>query len=201
MRFQNRKLQAWLRFFASFLLCVLFCGLIFGTTYARYENSLSEPFTLQYEGQSGQIYIRSVQNNETAADEELQKENVEDVYEIDFILSNGADSKKYCTYDQTVTLSLFATVGLGDPEKFIITIVDGNTTYLAKCSEVVKGNDLYTTYGPGWMYHFYDTMGNEVQWQFPGTLFIERQMKLIIVGASEMPASMNLIAGVQPSTQ
>lgn len=215
MRVQDKKKQAWLRFLTTFLLCIAFISLTFGITYSRYEASLSKTFALQYEAQSGHIYIRSVEKNdseipenqsvvgETAATEEIENSESNDVlenaYAVEFIISNGSDKENYCTYDQEATLSLFATIGLGNPENFIITLADGNTTYLASCSEVVKGTELYTTYGPGWMYHFYDAEGNEITWAFPGTQLIERQMKIIILGSSEMPAAMNLIVGAQPS--
>ena len=219
MRVQSRKKQAWLRFLTTFLLCIAFVSLAFGITYARYEDTLSKTFTLQYEAQSGQIYIRSVENkdreiteNEPVAEdsegvvaEKEENENsesndiLENAYAIDFIISNGSDQENYCTYDQEASLSLFATIGLENPENFIITLADGTTTYLASSTEVVKGTELYTTYGPGWMYHFYDAEGNEITWEFPGTQLIERQMKIIILGVSEMPAALNLIAGAQPA--
>lgn len=210
MRVQNRKVQAWLRFFAAFLLCGLLLGLIFAGTFARYEYSLFKSFEFQYEAQNGQIYIRSVENEKTEVTDdvipddesmegEVSGEILEDANVVDFIIANGSNEENYCIYDQEATLSLFATIGLENPENFIITLVDGNTTYLASCSEVVRGTDLYTTYGPGWIYHFYDSEGNEIKWLFPGTQIIERRMKLIVVGANDMPATLHLIAGAQPA--
>ena len=149
----------------------------------------------------------SEQTDTEAESKEDQEENVSEepansvfgnVYSAHFALTNGTDDNDYCEYDQKATLSMVATLGLGNPNDFIVTLVDGGASYTAICTEVLEGTEVYNTYGPGWVYHFYDSTGAEVEWQFPGTQYIERKMEIIVIGASEMPAVLNLIVQAKP---
>ncbi len=187
MKFRNKKSKIWLNFLSSILLCGILLSTVFGSAYARYEASVSKNVDFQYKNESGQIYIRSVESGETEA------------ATTEFVLSNGTAAENYCSYDQKASISVFATIGLGNPDNFIITLVDGSTSYVASYTAVVKGTALYSNYGPGWIYHFYDANGEEITWEFPGNKFIERQMKIIVVGASEAPAALNLIVSAKPN--
>lgn len=203
MKVQNRKTNAWLRFFAALLLCGVFITLGFGTALARFEKSQSEEVVLEYKAKTDQVYIRSIEepvsedetDTEITGDSELEEENV---YEMYFELSNGISSEDYCTYDQIAALSLFATVGLKNPENYTITLTGSGLTYTASCFEVVEGTTLYSLYGPGWVYRFYNKAGEELTWELSGSQFINRQMKLTVTGTSELPAALSLIASAKP---
>lgn len=209
MKVQNRKSKTKLNILAAFLLCGIFLAITIGSAYAHYETSVLKQFELQYKAEKGQIYIRSADPAEIEMDAE-DDENTQstegeaadsffkNAYSANFVLANGTDYDDYCEYDQKATLSMVATIGLGNPNDFIITLVDGGATYTAICTEVLEGTERYNTYGPGWVYHFYDSTGEEVEWQFPGTQYIERKMEILVIGASEMPAALNLIVQAKP---
>lgn len=226
MKFQNRKSKTKLNILSAVLFCGIFLAIIFGSAYAHYETSVSKEFKLQYKAETGEIYIKSVdfpesetvseketevpeseQINTEAESQENQKGNVseedansvfENVYSTHFALTNGTDYDDYCEYAQKATLSMVATIGLGNPNDFIVTLVDGGSSYTAICTEVLEGTEVYNTYGPGWVYHFYDSTGAEVEWLFPGTQYVEREMEIIVIGTSEMPAVLNLIVQAKP---
>ena len=162
-----------------------------GNAYARYETSLSQTLGLQYEEENGHIYIRDVKQDETELEEQ-------DTFTMNFVLSNGESEEEYWTYNQEASLSIFATVGLEDPMRYTLVLMDGSVNYTATYSEVKKGSDLYSKYGPGWIYHFYDESGEEIKWQFSGNQFMERQMKVIVTGANTAPTALNFIVHTNP---
>jgi hypothetical protein len=150
------------------------------------------------ENEQTDIGSENNENQEENVSEETANNFVENVYSAHFVLANGTDLKDYCEYDQKATLSMVATVGLGNPNDFIVMLIDGGSSYTAICTEVLEGTEVYNTYGPGWVYQFYDSTGEEVEWQFPGTQYIERKMEIVVIGASEMPAVLNLIVQAKP---
>ena len=216
---EKRKSRIKLQFGIMFLFIIIFFSIVIGSSYAHYEAALTKELGFQYVAESGQIQIRGVDSNEiedavqnvetiteTAEPEQpaemTEGEENEDTYKnvtsAYFALSNGTKDK-FCSYDQKATLSMVATIGLGNPNDFIITLVDGGSSYMAICSEIIEGTELYATYGPGWVYHFYDSTGAEVEWQFPGDLLVERIMQIVVLGASEMPTTLNLIVNARAS--
>lgn len=214
MKVQNRKSKTKLNILAAFLLCGIFLAVTFGSAYAHYETSIPKEFELQYKAETGQMYIRSIdsaetekveeddENSEITEDDDVTEDvanNVfENAYSAHFVLANGNGYDDYCEYDQKATLSMVATIGLGNPNDYIVMLVDGGISYTAICTEVQEGTERYNVYGPGWVYRFYNSVGEEVEWQFPGTQYIERKMEIIVIGASEMPVALNLIVKAKP---
>ena len=150
------------------------------------------------ESEQTETEIENTENQEENASEEVADSIFGNVYSAQFALSNGTDSGDYYEYDQKATLSMVATIGLGNPNDFIVTLVDGGASYTAICTEVLEGTEHYNIYGPGWVYHFYDSTGKEVEWQFPGTQYVERKMEINVIGATEMPAALNIIVQARP---
>ncbi len=194
MEFQNRKRSTWLNFASLILLCVVLLFLGLGTAYARYEANWEDVLRMEYEAKSDQIYLTSVPKTEPITEEEAQKNaNV-----MRFILSNGVSSEEYCDYDQTAAISLFATAGLKDVENIVITLTDGAMTYKASCYEVVEGMPLYSQYGPGWMYRFYDEDGGEVSWHLSGLNHVSRKMSISVEGTTQFPTALRIFAEAKP---
>ena len=214
-----RKSRIAIQFGTMFLFLIIFLSMVVGKSYAHYEAAIAKEVGFQYVAETGQIQIRGADSSEiekvtveeeivpeetipeeTAPEEGIPEESVqeEQITSAYFVLSNK-DGEKFCGYDQKATLSMVATIGLGNPNDFMITLVDGGASYMAVCSDIIEGTELYATYGPGWIYHFYDSAGEEVEWQFPGTQLIERVMQIMVIGASEMPATLNLIVNARAS--
>ena len=204
-----RKSRIALQFGTMFLFLIIFLSMVVGKSYAHYEAAIAKEVGFQYVAETGQIQIRGADSSEiekvTVEEEIVPEETIpeetapeEQITSAYFVLSNK-DGEKFCGYDQKATLSMVATIGLGNPNDFMITLVDGGASYMAVCSEIIEGTELYATYGPGWIYHFYDSAGEEVEWQFPGNQLIERVMQIMVIGASEMPATLNLIVNARAS--
>ena len=194
MESQNGKRKAWMSFLIVLLPCCLMLILVLGTAYARFEENIKKQVQFTYQAASEQIYITTIESSEAALST-VQNENTQ---VVEFLLSNGTDEEKYCTYDQFATLAMVATVGLENPENFVITLHDGGNSYTASCQEVSKGSNMYAMYGPGWIYRFHNEAGEEVTWNFSGTKLISRQMFITIEGISTLPTALNLIASARP---
>lgn len=202
MKRQRSKIAS-LQCSMALLLCMALMTAALGVTYARYKMDNSQTFKLIYEAQADQVYIRAVESStdadiETADAENASTEETKENYEMEFVLSNGTTAESYCTYDQTASISLFATLGLEKPENFTITLTDGWTVYETVCQKVAEGTVWYSLYGPGWIYHFYNEAGEEISWHLSGTRFIEKKLVLTIEGKSELPAALSLIASARP---
>lgn len=190
MVLKNIKKKTWVQFLSAVALCGILLSGVLGSAYARYENTTSQALRMQYADEEGHIYIRSVENAET--------EELDGLFTTEFVLSNGIDEEEYVPYNQLASLSIVATIGLGNPEECILTLADGTIRYQAAYSEILEGTKLYSEYGPGWVYHFYDETGKEIQWEFSGNGFMERQMKVIVSGANQAPTALNLIVDAKP---
>lgn len=194
MDIQNQKKKAWLKFFTVLLLCGILVTLAIGTAFARYEKSLSAELQMKYQAKTEQIYIRSIEEQGLDKPAALP----ENTYQMNFVLSNGNAEDTYCDYDQTATLSLFATLGLENPENFVIMLSEGGICYQSRYEQVLEGTSLYTQYGPGWIYRFYNADGEEISWLLSGTGLVEKQMTITITGISSLPTALNLIANSKP---
>ena len=191
MDIQNRKRKAWLNFLLTFLLCGTIVLLLLGTAFARYEKNVSKEFQLEYQAKTEQIFIKSID-----VPESLQID--ENSSAMAFEISNGISEEEYCSYSQIATISLFATVGLENPENFKVILKDGELNFEAVCMEVTEGSKLYSAYGPGWVYRFYNKAGEELKWQLVGERLSSRQMMIVIEGSSELPTALHLIASAKP---
>ena len=191
MLLKNIKRKTWIQFLSAVALCGILLSAVLGSAYARYENTTSQSITMKYEDERGHIYIRNVETAKTETE-------WNGLFTTEFVLANGTDEEDYLPYDQAASLSIVATVGLGNPVECVLTLVDGTVSYQASYEEVLAGTKLYSEYGPGWVYHFYDENGKEIEWQFSGKKYMERQMKVVVNGVSQAPAALNLIVDTKP---
>ncbi len=202
MKMQYRH-RAWVQFAVAFLLGLGILATVLGTTYARYQIGSSKTLQFQYANGVHQVYVRESENvgmlsTDTTEAGVFKRGRQTKDYTKEFVLSNGTAEDNFCPYDQKITLSLFATVGLDKPENVTITLTDGWSVYIAECRKVTEGTAWYTRYGPGWVYSFYNEAGEEISWYLTGTRWIEKRMTISVKGESEMPAALSLIANVVP---
>lgn len=192
----------------------LFLASVFvGRTYASYEASLKEELTFGYQGDMGLIYLLSSEKDENGAyavDEngyfndpgnwELVETEDEGQasYVLSFLLANGRNARIPCESDQKATLALFATVGVQLAEDLTIVLSDGQSAYTAIAAPVTEGMMWYDSYGPGWIYRFYNAAGEELTWPLPGGIFTARELTLTVSGQSEKVAAFRLVAFAQP---
>lgn len=214
MKTQKRKIKAWLYLLSAVLLCGFFITVSWGAVQARYESEMQKEVSLEYQAKTNQIYLRSAEKNEdgsirTASDGSFlplgswqpktdeMGNTEEDTYVLDFLLSNG-NGKGYCIYDQSASLMLVATSGLADPANLKIVLTDGKFHYSARYVSVKEGTAAYETYGPGWIYRFYNEAGEEISWEFSGRKMAVKELTITVTGTSEFPAALSLVASAGP---
>ena len=185
MVLKNIKRKTWIQFLSAIAVCGILLSAVISSAYARYENNISQAVRMQYKNANGHIYFRNVENDETDRKQDGG-------FTSEFILSNGT-KEEYSPYDQLASISIVATIGIGNPEECTMTLIDGTISYQAVYSEIMEGTKLHSEYGPGWVYHFYDETGEEIAWRFSGKCWMERPMKIVVNGASQAPAVINLI--------
>jgi len=120
------------------------------------------------------------------------------VYQLSFLAANGRNARIPCEQDQKVSLAVFATVGVVKPENLTIVLTDGQSSYTAVPFALTEGMADYETYGPGWMYRFYNTAGEELSWPLAGGVFQTREFTLTVTGQSETVTALRLIAYASP---
>ena len=192
MDIQKRKRKAWLNFLGSLLFCMAMAIMVVGTAWARLEDRKEKEVSMVYEAKTEQITLREVPVTE--------EDNVtvpENTKIMKFILSNETE-KGHCSYDQLVKLSLRTTLGIADPENLLITLTDGANVYQASSCPIVEGTSLYSQYGAGWFYQFYNEAGEELSWDFSGTSLSEREMMLTVTGVVPETAMLSLVVDSRP---
>lgn len=119
-------------------------------------------------------------------------------YRLNFLISNRRAAKDHCAVDQNASLALFATVGVQLAEDLTIVLTDGQSTYTAIPTPIQEGMMWYEAYGPGWLYRFYNTAGEELSWSLPGSVFALKELSLTVTGQSEKVAALRLVAFAKP---
>lgn len=107
--------------------------------------------------------------------------------ELAFLVTNGKpqDGETQAAFaqeDLTLTLRLTATEGVGDAGniKLFLRIGDEESAvYAAAAERIQEGTALYSQFGDGWIYRFFDTDGQELQWTLPGGVLSELSATLI----------------------
>lgn len=213
-----RKLRLSLLFTGLFIVTLV---LSVGTTQAHYEAVNVNELNMRYRDRSGRIYLRSAKTDENGAvivgedgilnlletwQPKVDENGLvkEDTWQLDFLLTNGTTLKEYCTYDQKATLFLVATEGLKDPNNLVITLTDGNLEYTAKAEAIGKDSVQQRVYGPGWIYRFYNTAGQELNWDYEGGQLICRKLSLTVVNTmgtaaddAALPGMLRLMAAAR----
>ena len=75
-----------------------------------------------------------------------------------------------------------------------IVLTVGSDDYIAVATEIGKDTNLYTMYGPGWVYKFYNKAGEELSWELSGEKLNYQEMSLKVKNSSSYPVNVSLIA-------
>lgn len=209
--------------FNIFVLLIMLLFLVtvgVSTAQARYEKTIQAELTLQYQSEVGLVYLLSSEkdaNGEYVTDtngnfsppgswdvlEEGDTGTYSDtettsVYQLSFLAANGRNATIPCEQDQRVNLAVVVTVGVVKPENLMIVLTDGQSSYTAIPFALTEGMIDYETYGPGWMYRFYNETGEELSWPLVGGIFQAREFTLTVTGQSETVAALRLNAYASP---
>lgn len=176
--------------------------LVAGTAWARYESKLSLDLEMDVQ-LSKQIYLLSDKLTESGEYEVLSDwtSSESGEYNLDFLLANGTGKDNVCAYDQTASIEIVATAGVENPENIQLELSVGANNYTAVATEIEKDSNLYTMYGPGWIYKLYNNAGEELSWRLIGGKFNYQKMSIKVTGSSEYPVGLSLIAKSGQSLQ
>ena len=188
---QNKTLRY--RLGLGVLLCVAVLVISTGTTYARYRKERTAVIAFQVREQSKVnlgimeaedppetgIETRMATQAETKLFQPkrtLQWETVNGTPRMVLAVANGTSDSDFSTKNQRVYLRLVGSLGLwtGEaPAKVYLssqsqTDPEQMETLQGVATPIVEGTQLYYTYGPGWVYTFYITEGEEMSWELPG---------------------------------
>lgn len=160
-----------------------------GITYARYRSESKEELLFEVR-ESDQVLlgtIQTLQEKDTfvpLGDSEQLAWTVDaesGAASLTFAAANGSDGENYSLKDQAVKLRMLGSLNLAAAE----TLPELTVTYKSKkvngdevektvqgeISYLVEGTALYHTYGPGYLYIFYETTAEgkeELTWELPG---------------------------------
>lgn len=191
------------------LLWLLILGILVGTAYGHIAHQYEKELTMQTQVQANQVFLYAALDDDGVLQplegwEETRTEQGQPVpgsYDLPLLLTNGTNGENgiaCCGYDQQAEISLVATSGLLAPENARITLMVEGITYQAQATELKAGSALYTAYGPGWEFRFYDAQGRSLTWDLPGGRLSTVSMTLRVEGDAEYPTLLTLMASARP---
>ena len=103
---------------------------------------------------------------------------------LKFQITNGT-AGSYCGDTLRFCVRVSASLGIQDPDSMTVTLLIDGKEYTAKPVEIRKGSARYETFGPGWVYCFYDAGGAEVSWELAGGSLSAKDAVLTVAGSGE----------------
>ena len=162
------------------VLLLLCCTIVaLGVTFARYYDGVKgslvfrpyKDFHVYLGYMEGDSFVNT-QNDWVQSEEQLQ---------LSFAVSNGPSNSKFASVDQTVCLRVVASLGVLREEMLQpLSLTVGENTYTATAQRIMESSALYTQFGDGWVFRFYDDEGNELQWELAGGQFSYMQALLCV---------------------
>ena len=194
MQRQNPNNPLWAKI-GLLLLCLLLCSvLILGVTFGRYLQDFSPvtyPFvadgggTLVLGGTVTQDWLDKGVWPDMATDWTVQA----DTATLAFSISNGRSAEGATSRSQLATVRLVAGLGIGAPENMTVTLSFSHNgqmrTLTGEAERIQKGSMLYQNYGDGWIYYFYDDLGNEKNFTLSGGKLSYENMTVTLTGDTD----------------
>ena len=84
------------------------------------------------------------------------------------------------------TVRVAVTQGIQNADNVQIKLEINGGVYTASATPILAGTTRYETFGPGWLYRFYDSDGNELSWELLSGNPVAAT--LTVEGAANMPA-------------
>lgn len=200
---QNRTL--WL---VSALLPILLLGCLIasaGSALARYRAEWKEQiyFTVRPPDQVVLGQMVTAEDGTVSFDPTAQGawETVDGKQQLKFTMANGTSQEDYSKENQRIRLRLIGTLGIWDgSEEFSVTLQlppeedaedsEKPKTVEATITRIQEGSPMYTTFGDGWVFSFFDEEEEELSWLLEGGALNTVTMTLILDGVSGNEASM-----------
>lgn len=109
--------------------------------------------------------------------------------QMEFSIRNCQSEKQYAKRNQTATVRLATGLGIGAPENIKVTLsytqADETVTLTGQAEAISDGSLLHKTYGEGWIYRFYDTIGNEKIFSLSGGQLSYQNLAIALEGTTD----------------
>ncbi len=163
--------------------------LLIGTAWARYRYQQATDLLFAPKT-AAQVYLFGAETNGSFAPipEDLTK--TADGQTLDFVVSNGENSKKYSPEDQYVQVRLFASLSLGDGDNLSAVLTVGDSEYTAVVRQLDAGSPICESFGEGWIYSFVDANGEELRWFLEGGKLSTVEMTLHVDAQTGLDSSL-----------
>lgn len=160
------------------LLClILSILLLFGITYGRYRQDFPA-VSYEFVADGGGTIVLGGVANQSWVDKGAWPAVPSawtvsgDRASLEFSISNGRAADQFTQRSQAAMVRLVAGLGIGAPENMTVMLSytqDGQTvTLTGQAEKIQEGTLVYKNYGDGWIYRFYDTVGNEKTFTLSG---------------------------------
>ena len=177
---------------ALLLLCLLMVGaLALGVTYGRYRQEYPTASYKFIADGAGSLTLGGVITQDWV-DMGLWPEMPAEWTvtgnrgQIEFSIRNCQTGDSYTRRSQAATVRLVAGLGIGAPENLTVTLSypqsNETVTLTARAEAIGEGSLLHKTYGEGWVYCFYDDMGNEKTFSLPGGQLSYQNLRMTLEG-------------------
>lgn len=110
---------------------------------------------------------------------------------LKFRVSNGT-LESYCSDPLRFGVGIAASLGIQNPDNVHIELKINEKTYTAQPIQIIEGSSRYETFGPGWMYCFFDRSGAEVTWELAEGGFSAVNAELTVEGTGEYVSLLQL---------
>lgn len=162
---EKRNWTSYLRLCLVGILCPLLLLLSIGTAMGRYRKT--EMWEVAFQPTIHQqifLWDGAVEDTETLQTLEGWTETEPGKAVLSFQVSNGtADS--FCSNPLRFCIRIVASQGIQNPENLQIKLQIGEKEYTAKATKILEGSARFETFGPGWIYGFYDSNETELTWE------------------------------------
>lgn len=167
-------------------LCISCIAAATGITFARYRSDSQEKVLFEVR-EPNQVYlgtVQEIQEKDTFVSSEMLEWVLDEesgVVSLTFAAANGLDTESYSSKDQALKLRMLGSLNLaaaGIPPELTVTYVskklngdEEEKTVKGEVSYLREGTALYHTYGPGFIYTFYETTAegkSELTWELSG---------------------------------
>lgn len=176
-------------FFLMILVALLVFSMMFGVAYAHYQKTKND--LLIFKGAHSPLVNISDSTGGVLSSNWGAVEGVENGYALDFCLKNTTTGSEASNRMQEVSISVFATIGdtkLSEGENTEVLLKVHETIYRATAEKVEKNSIIWTKYGEGTLYRFYNETGEEICWTFPEGQGVTIPMQLTVNGSEKNTA-------------
>lgn len=217
---QKKRNRTWyLRLCLVGILCPLLLLLGIGAVQGRYRNQMTTEVTFQ-STQNQQIYIWNGAAETTETEETLPteastettptEENAETLQPLEgwsqtepgkavlnFQVTNGT-ADNFCSEPLRFCVRVAASLGIQNPENVTMTLQIGEKKYTAKATQIQEGSTRFVTFGPGWVYGFYDSNDMELTWELLGGRLSKVDAVLTVEGSGDYTSLLRMeVTGFQ----